>query len=47
MKRTLLIVLSVAALVGYKAFNDARHDVAGANQSRCAVIPPEKSARQK
>ncbi|BAW27035.1 hypothetical protein ACVXHM_17490 [Pseudomonas aeruginosa] len=37
MKRTLLIVLSVAALVGYKAFNDARHDVAGANQSRCAA----------
>lgn len=38
MKRTLLAVLSVAALVGYLAFDDARRDLAGANQSRCAVF---------
>ncbi len=37
MKRTLLLVVSVAALAGYFAFNDARHEVAGANQSRCAA----------
>jgi len=37
MKRTLLLVLSVAALVGYFALNDARRDLAGANQSRCAA----------
>ncbi|KAF0253396.1 hypothetical protein [Pseudomonas putida] len=38
MKRTLLLVLSVAALVGFFAFDDARRDHAGANQSRCAVF---------
>ena len=37
MKRTLLLVLSVAALGGYFAFKDARHELAGANQSRCAA----------
>jgi len=37
MTRTLLIVLSVVALVGFKAFNEARHEVASANQSRCAA----------
>lgn len=37
MKRTLLLVLSVAALVGFFTFDDARHDLAGANQSRCAA----------
>ncbi len=37
MKRTLLLVLSVAALVSFFAFDDARHDLAGANQSRCAA----------
>jgi len=37
MKRTLLIVLSVAALASIFAFDDARHGVAGANQSRCAA----------
>nr|CEK42010.1 hypothetical protein PQBR57_0057 [Pseudomonas fluorescens SBW25] len=35
--RTLLLVLSVAALVGYTTFNDARRDLAGAKQSRCAA----------
>ncbi|WHS57560.1 MULTISPECIES: hypothetical protein [Pseudomonas] len=38
MKRTLLAVLSVAALVGYLTFDDARRDLAGANQSRCAAF---------
>lgn len=37
MKRTLLLVLSVAALVGYLTFNDARRDLAGADRSRCAA----------
>ncbi len=37
MKRTLLLVLSVAALVGYFAHGDARREMAGANQSRCAA----------
>jgi hypothetical protein len=42
MNRTQFIVLSVVALVGYSAFNDARHEVVekttGAIQSRCAAF---------
>lgn len=34
---TLLLVLSAAALVGHLAFDDARHDIAGTNQSRCVA----------
>lgn len=38
MRRTLLLVLSAAALVGYFAFDDARRDLVGADHSRCAAF---------
>ncbi len=38
MLRVALIVLSVAALVGFFAYDDARHELVNANQSRCAAF---------
>lgn len=37
MNRTVILVLSVAALIGYLTFDDARRDVAKAVDSRCAA----------
>jgi hypothetical protein len=37
MRRVVILVLSVAALTGFFAFDDARHGLSNASQSRCAA----------